>query len=88
MAPDSCPNCGADVPLNSTACPECGSDEKTGWSDTAYAGRLGLPDDEFDHYEFVKREFPSHAAKPRGVRWIWWVTALLLVLLFVFLFFR
>jgi hypothetical protein len=85
MAPDSCPNCGADVPHNAVACPECGSDEKTGWSDTAYAGRLGLPDDDFDHEEFVKREFPAHAAKPRGIHWIWWVTALLLVLLFIFL---
>ena len=43
MSPDSCPNCGADVPRNAKTCPECGSDEKTGWSDNAYAGRLGLP---------------------------------------------
>jgi hypothetical protein len=88
MAPDSCPNCGADVPRNARACPECGSDEKTGWSDTAYAGRLGLPDEEFDYEEFARKEFQSHRAKPRGIHWVWWITALLLVVLFTFLFFH
>ena len=43
MARDVCPNCGAEVPRNSKACPGCGSDEKTGWSETAYASGLGLP---------------------------------------------
>ena len=89
MAPDSCPNCGADVPRSAKACPECGSDEKTGWSDTAYAGRLGLPDEEFDYEEFAREEFRPHRARPRGIHWVWWVTALLLVVvLFVFLFFH
>ena len=91
MAPDSCPNCGADVPLNAKACRECGSDEKTGWSDTAYAGRPGLPDEEFDYDEFARAEFRSHRAKPHGIHWVWWVwwvTALLLVVLFTFLFFH
>ena len=88
MSPDSCPNCGADVPRNAKTCPECGSDEKTGWSDNAYAGRLGLPEEEFDYEEFVRQELHPRAARPRGIRWIWWVTALLLLLLFAFLFFR
>ena len=42
MPPEVCPNCGADVPRNAKACPECGSDEKTGWSETAYASNLGI----------------------------------------------
>src|SRR5277367_5476951 len=53
MTPDTCPNCGADVPRNAKACPECGSDENTGWSEEAYAGKLNLPDDKFDYDEFV-----------------------------------
>ena len=57
MTPESCPNCGADVPRNARVCPGCGADEKTGWSDSAYASGLGLPDEEFDHAEFVKAEF-------------------------------
>ena len=44
MAPETCPNCGADVPSGAKACPECGADEQTGWSETAYASHLGLPD--------------------------------------------
>ena len=63
MTPEVCPNCGAEVPCNAKACPECGSDEKTGWSETAYASGLGLPDEEFDHDEFVKEEFGSGRAK-------------------------
>ena len=44
MSPDVCPNCGAEVPPQAKVCPECGSDEQTGWSETAYASQLGLPD--------------------------------------------
>ena len=40
MAPEICPNCGADVPRNAKACPQCGADEKTGWSEDA--GTSGL----------------------------------------------
>lgn len=88
MPPETCPNCRADVPRNAKACPECGADEKSGWSDSAYADRLGIPDDEFDYDKFVKEEFSPAKVKPAGIRWIWWVTALVLILLFVFLFLR
>jgi hypothetical protein len=88
MAPEVCPNCGAEVPCNAKACPECGSDEKTGWSETAYASNLGLPDEEFDYKEFVKEEFGTRRAKPHGISWFWWVVALLLVVLLLFLFLR
>ena len=88
MPPESCPNCGADVPPKAKACPECGADESTGWSETAYASSLGLPDDDFDHGEFVKKEFGGEQVKPRNQKWIWWVTAVILVLLLGFLFLR
>ena len=83
MSPEICPNCGAEVPPNAKACPECGADEKTGWSETAYASGLGLPDEKFDHGEFVKEEFGTRRAKPRGIHWLWWLTALLLIALFL-----
>ena len=85
MPPESCPNCGADVPAKAKACPGCGADETTGWGDSAYVGSLGVPDDEFDHAEFVKDEFDT-GAKPRGISWFWWITAVLLLLLCLFLF--
>ena len=84
MNPEVCPNCGALVPRKTKACPECGSDERTGWSESAYASNLGLPDENFDYGEFVKEEFHPGRAKPRGIHWLWWFTALLLVLLFLF----
>lgn len=87
MTPESCPNCGADVPRGAAACPECGADERTGWSDEAHASGLGLPDDSFDYDQFVEHEFggrgPSRL-KPQGVKWHWWVVALVLAFLFVF----
>jgi hypothetical protein len=86
VPPESCPNCGADVPRNAKVCPGCGADEKTGWSDSAYAGRLGIPDENFDYDEFVKEEFGSRSPKPRGIRWLWWITAVLLLVLLLFLF--
>jgi hypothetical protein len=87
------------VPANARACPECGADEETGWSERAQAQRLGLPDDEFDYDEFVKEEFgegerqrglgrASQRLKPRGVRWLWWVVGVLLLLAFAFSFLR
>ncbi|MFZ0828943.1 MAG: zinc ribbon domain-containing protein [Verrucomicrobiia bacterium] len=79
MPPEVCPNCGAAVPPEAKACPECGSDEETGWAATAYASHLGLPDERFDHDEFIKQEFGPEPAKPPGIAWFWWVVALLVV---------
>ena len=84
MAPEICPNCGAEVPSRARACPECGADEQTGWSDKAQAERLGVPDDDFDYEEFVKEEFGSgNKVRHRGIRWIWWVTAVILLAMFL-----
>jgi uncharacterized membrane protein YvbJ len=78
-APETCPNCGADVPRRARACPECGSDESTGWSDRASTQSLGLPDDEFDYEEFTRREFGKPKRPARKI--FWWVVAVVLLLL-------
>jgi uncharacterized membrane protein YvbJ len=88
MSPDACPNCGAKVPSGAKACPECGSDEKTGWSEQARYDNLGLPDEHFDYDDFAKREFGGERVVPRGIHWVWWVTALVLVFLFLLFFFH
>jgi hypothetical protein len=80
MTPEICPNCGAEVPPNAKACPECGSDEQTGWSEEAHEGGLDLPEEKFDYDDFVKREFSGEKpALPRGISWVWWVIALVVV---------
>lgn len=74
-APETCPNCGEDLPPRARACPHCGADDRTGWSDRAAAERLGVPADEpFDHEAFVREEFgtPARATRP----WWWWLIVL------------
>ena len=82
MSPETCPNCGADVPPRAKSCPGCGSDEKTGWSEEAHVGGLDLPDEEFNYDEFVKREFGAKPVKPRGLSWLWWIVAVALIVVF------
>jgi hypothetical protein len=84
-SPETCPNCGADVPARAKACPECGADERTGWSEDATPGGLDLPDNSFDYDDFVERELsPRRKPIPRGVHWFWWLVAALLVAGFAF----
>ncbi len=75
MAPEVCPNCGYLVPAQARSCPDCGADEQTGWNEDASAQRLGVPDDSFDHDEFVRNEFGerSPGIKPKGIAWGWWL---------------
>ena len=88
MTPETCPNCGADVPRGARACPECGSDEQTGWSEEASVGGLDLPEEKFDYDEFVKEEFGGSKPIPRGIHWFWWVVAILIIAVFVFFWLR
>ena len=71
-----------------STCPECGSDERTGWSEEAQRDNLGLPDENFDYDDFVKREFGRAGPIPGGIHWFWWLTALLVLAAFLWLFFR
>jgi len=90
VTPEICPNCGAEVPSKARACPECGADEETGWSERARAQQLGIPDDEFDYDEFVKEEFGAEKknVRPKGIHWLWWIVAILLILIFAAAYWR
>lgn len=85
--PDVCPVCGEDVPGGALACPGCGADHNSGWRENAdiYDG-LDLPEDDFDHDEFVRQEFGS-SLKPAGMKTIWWITAILVIVASVALYF-
>ena len=78
-APEVCPVCGEEVPRRAVACPECGADHDSGWRDDADDyGAAGLPDEEFDYKDFVRREFGT-SPKPATIKTIWWITALLVL---------
>lgn len=81
MAPEICPNCGAEVKPKAKACPECGACEETGWSEEAATGGLDLPDEAFNYSDFVEKEFGNKEPKPRGISWFWWIVGLALVAL-------
>jgi uncharacterized membrane protein YvbJ len=85
--PEVCPVCGADVPRNALACPQCGADHNSGWREDAESHEaLDLPDEDFNYDEFVRREFGA-SVKPAGMKMIWWITAILILIATVALYF-
>jgi len=75
-----CPVCGGTVPVKAKSCHHCGACEKTGWNeDASAADGLDLPDDDFNYEDFIQKEF-SPPRKSRGTKLIWWITALILLL--------
>ena len=82
--PFVCPACGDEVPVGAKSCPECGACERSGWSEAARADGLGLPDDSFDYDKFVEGEFGG-PPKRSGMSFIWWITAVVVLLAFVLL---
>ena len=86
-SPEVCPVCGEDVPRDSLACPECGADHRSGWREDADLGDgLDLPDDDFNYNDFVRQEFGSRI-KPAGIKTIWWITAVVVLVASILLYF-
>jgi RNA polymerase subunit RPABC4/transcription elongation factor Spt4 len=82
MNPETCPNCGAEVPERARSCPHCGADEATGWNERATEQRLGVADpDDFDADEYARNEADEPGR--RGLAWYWVVAAGLLLLAFL-----
>ena len=78
--PDVCPVCNEEVPAGALACAECGADHNSGWRENADTyDSVDLPADDFNYDDFVKREFGSRA-KPSGLKMIWWVAGVLLII--------
>ena len=82
MTPETCPNCGEQVPAKAKACPACGACEETGWSDDAQATQLGIPSENFDYDDFVKQEFGNNEPKRKFGK-LWAVVALVLLGIFL-----
>lgn len=52
------------------------------WEQDKYYDGMDLPDDEFDAEDFYKRELSRMPHRAVGIRWYWWVLALVLVIWF------
>ena len=85
-APEICPVCGEAVPLKALACPECGADHQSGWREDAesYDG-LDLPEADFNYEEFVAKEFGG-PSKFAGLKPIWWITGIVLLIVSIALY--
>ena len=82
-APDVCPVYGEDVPRGALACPECEADHNSGSREDADTyDAVDLPDEEFDYDEFVREEFGS-APKPVGIKTVWCISAIFLIVVFI-----
>ncbi|MBA2623599.1 MAG: hypothetical protein H0U88_08295 [Chthoniobacterales bacterium] len=87
QSPEICPVCGEEVLPRSLACPGCGADHNSGWREGAESrDALGEEEEDFDYDKFVAEEFGS-SAKPAGIKTVWWITAILILIALAALFF-
>ncbi len=90
-----CPTCDSEVRVGA-ACPVCapkrekrtkkvgaGPKKRKAWEQDSMYDGIAIPDDEFDYEEFIAREFGKKAHRPIGIKWYWWVTAVVLVVLLI-----
>lgn len=91
-----CPGCDKEVAVGSRACPHCNpppkkrkrtkaaaGQSKPSWHQESTADGLDLPDEDFDYDDFVAREFGGTTHRRIGIKWYWWATALILVILMI-----
>lgn len=76
-----CPQCGNEVRVGSKGCKHCAPIEAS--EEDTYLDGIDLPDDEFDYEEFTEREFGGKV-KPRGIKPIWWVTGIVLLIIWIY----
>ena len=86
-APEVCPVCEEDIPRDALACAQCGADYNSGWREDADTyDAVDLPDEDFSYDEFVKQEFGS-SPKPAAMKTLWWITAILVIVAFIVIYF-
>ena len=85
--PEVCPVCGEDIPRNALACPECGADYNSGWREDADTyDAVDLPDENLNYDEFIRQEF-GPSPKAAAINIIWWITALVVIITFIAIYF-
>ena len=78
-----CPGCGVEVKVGSPGCPKCNNLDPWEIEENGAHDGLDLPDDDFDYDEFVEKEFSDRLPK-RGKALFWWITAVILLIAFLF----
>ena len=79
-----CPFCETEVAVGKP-CPGCAKKskkprvKKKSWEQDSTHDGLGLPDDDFDYEDFVAREFGKAPHRKTGLKWYWWVLAVVLL---------
>lgn len=79
-----CPFCDAEVRVGKP-CPGCAKKggksqpAKKPWEQDASADGLNLPDDDFDYNDFLAREFGKAPHRKAGLKWYWWVLAIVIL---------
>ncbi len=79
-----CPTCEREVRVGEP-CSGCAKKavrkvlaEKS-WQQPHSSDGLDLPDDDFDYEDFCKREFGKSPHHRTGLKWYWWVLAVILL---------
>ena len=81
-----CPTCDREVAVG-TQCPRCAKKnpvrkpERKAWEQEETADGLDLPDEDFDYDDFIAKEFGRVPHRKIGIKWYWYVVALVLLLL-------
>ena len=93
-----CPGCGAEVRVGGAGCPRClppggrpsrharqrtDQRERHSWEQDQRLDGLDLPDDDFNYDDFVAREFGKAPHRRMRIRWYWWATAIVLLMLMI-----
>jgi hypothetical protein len=77
-----CPYCGCEVRVGKT-CSGCAKKankpKPRSWEQDQSKDGHDLPDDDFDYEKFVAREFGKSPHQLLGIKWYWWLLAMLLL---------
>lgn len=73
-----CPFCNREARVGKP-CPGCAKKApgKKPWQQSHAADGLDLPNDSFDYEDFCNREFGKTPHSQVGLKWYWWVLALI-----------
>jgi hypothetical protein len=67
--------------------PSVEADHDSGWrQDVDAYDAVDLPHEDFNYAKFIQEEFGS-APKPVGVKTIWWISAIVLIVVFIVIYF-